>query len=217
MDILNINAELRPGGTKGDARKVRAGGSTPGIMYRAGESAEAIAFDGKALAAIFRKTADANSLINVTLGGKAHTCLVREIQRHPVSRRVEHVDFLEVTPGQRVAVRVGISVVGRAAGVRAGGQLRLLARSVNLDCDAFKVPKVVEVDVGPLEIGRFIKASQLPLTEGTRIVYAQDFNVVTVEGKIKDAAPAAAAADGKAAPAGKAAPKAAAKAAPAKK
>lgn len=218
MESYSINAELRPGGTKGDARKVRAGGSTPGIMYRAGESAEALAFDGAALAAIFRKTADANTLIRIDVGGKQHTCLVREVQRHPVNRRVEHVDFLEVQPGQRVAVRVGVSVVGRAAGVRAGGQLRLLARAVNLDCDAYKVPKVVEVDVSALDIGRFIKASQLPLPDGAKIVFAQDFNVVTVEGKIKDAAAAAPAADAKAAPAAaKAAAKAAPKAAPAKK
>ncbi len=218
MELHSITAELRAAGSKGDARKVRASGRTPGVVYRAGEAAHSVAFDGPALAAIFRKTGDANTIVTVNLDGTARTCILREIQRHPVNRRVEHVDFQEVAAGERVAVRVPIATTGRAAGVRAGGQLRVLARAVNLDCDAYAIPRVIEVDVTPLDIGRFIRASELPMPANTKIVYKQDFNIVTVEGKIKDVA-AAAPADAKAAPAAKGAPaaKAAAKAAPAKK
>lgn len=222
METYNINADTRPAGTKGDARKVRKAGATPGNLYRAGEPALAVALDGPALSAIFRKTNDPNTIIQVTLEGKQHNCLVREVQRNPLSRNVEHIDLLEVKPGEKVRVRVAVTTSGRAAGVRAGGQLRLLARAVNLECDAFAVPKAVDVDVTSLETGRFIKASQLVTPPGATILYAQDFNVVTVEGKVKEAAAEAApeaaakaapAAAGKAAPA-KAAP---AKAAPAKK
>ncbi len=222
MESFNISAEPRVAGTKGDARKARAAGATPGNMYRAGESAQAVAFNGAALSAIFRKSQDANTLVTLQLSGVDHVCILREVQRHPVTRRVEHVDFQEVKAGERVSVTVGIVATGRAAGVRAGGMLRVLARSVNLDCDAFSVPKTVEVDVTALETGRYIKASQLPLPAGARIVFKQDFNVVTVEGKFREVAvegdAAAKGAPGKAAP-GKAAPaaKAAAKPAPGKK
>ena len=216
METFSINAETRPAGTKGDARKVRNAGSTPGNLYRAGEAAKAVAIDGKALSAIFRKTNNPNTIISVSLEGVLHPCLVREVQRNPLSRKVEHIDLLAVKAGERVSVRVAVTASGRAAGVRSGGQLRLLARAVNIECEAFSIPKVVDVDVTSLEIGRFIKASQLPTPEGVNIVFSQDFNVVTVEGKVKEVVEEAAA-DAKAAPGGKAAPaKGAAKAAPAK-
>ena len=214
MESFALNAESRPAGSKGDARKARALGATPGIMYRAGESAVPVRFDGKALAAIFRKTNNPNTLIDVRVGDAGHTCLIREVQRNPKSRSVEHVDFLQVASGELVDVRVAVTTSGRAAGVRAGGQLRIITRAVNMRCDAFRIPKVVDVDVTALEVGRFIKASELLAPAGSTIVYAQDFNVVTVEGKKTDAELAAA---NPAAPAaGAAAPAAAAKAPAAK-
>jgi large subunit ribosomal protein L25 len=202
MESFNLSAEPRAVSGKGGNRKLRKSGSTPGVVYRAGEEGAAIAFNGAALSAIFRKTNNPNTLVNIAVGEAQRVCLVREIQRHPVSRSVEHVDFLEVQPGETVSVTVPVVSTGRAAGVRAGGQLRLLARSVNLVCDAVAVPATIEVDVTNLEIGKFVKASQLPLPAGSRIVFAQDFNVLTVAGKIvvavaADAAPAKPAAKGK--------------------
>ena len=192
MESFSLNAETRPAGSKGDARKARALGTTPGVMYRAGASAVAVRFDGKALAAIFRKTNNPNTLIDVRVGDAGHTCLIREVQRNPKSRNVEHVDFLQVASGELVDVRVAVTTSGRAAGVRAGGQLRIITRAVNMRCDAFRIPKVVDVDVTALEVGKFIKASELSAPAGSAIVFAQDFNVVTVEGKKTDAEIAAA-------------------------
>jgi large subunit ribosomal protein L25 len=220
--IHEINADLRVGGTKGDARKVRQAGGTPGVVYRKGEAAVAVRFDGAALSSIFRKTNNPNTLITLSVAGQPHTCLIREIQRNPASRAVEHVDFYQVAKGEQVAVRVAVTTSGKAAGVRAGGQLRLLARTVDMLCDAYAIPNAIDVDVTALDVGRFIKASQLTAPSGSRIVFAQDFNVVTVQGKQAEveAAPAAAPAAGAAAPAAagaKAAPAAGkdAKAAPA--
>ncbi|MBM4367922.1 MAG: 50S ribosomal protein L25, partial [Deltaproteobacteria bacterium] len=192
MDTFNLVAETRPAGSKGDARKIRKAGATPGVIYRAGAPAVAVKFDGAALSTIFRKTNDANTIINIDLGGKAHACLVREVQRHPVSRAVEHIDFYQVEPGQDVTVTVPVVTAGKAAGVRAGGLLRLLARRVQLSAPAGSIPRNVEVDVSALEVGRFIKASQLVAPAGTKILFAQDFNVVTVEGKKTEAAAEAA-------------------------
>ncbi len=223
MDTFNLVAESRPAGSKGDARKIRKAGATPGVIYRGGEPAVAVKFDGAALSTIFRKTNDANTIVNITVGGDAHTCIVREVQRHPVTRSVEHIDFYQVNPGQDVTVTVPVITSGKAAGVRAGGLLRLLARRVDLSAPAGSIPKNVEVDVTALEVGRFIKASQLVAPAGTKILFQQDFNVVTVEGKktdvVAEAAPAAGAAAAAKPAAGAAKPAAAAAkpAAPAKK
>jgi large subunit ribosomal protein L25 len=184
MESLNLTAVPRPGVGKGIARKSRRSGFTPGILYRAGGDATPVSFKVADLATIFRKTADPNTLVNVMVeGAAAHTCIVREIQRDPVSREVIHVDFYEVEKDQPVTVDVSVTTTGRAAGTRAGGTLRLLARSVRVVAPAGRIPKTIEVDVSPLEVGQFLKVSQVPQPEGVKILFHQDYNVVSVEGK----------------------------------
>lgn len=203
MERFTLNAQPRETGKKGFSRKTRAAGGTVGVVYRAGEPASPIRFDAAELATIFRKTANPNVLVDVVLGDQTRTCMVREVQRHPVSRAVEHVDFYEVSAGSRVRVDVPVKTVGRAAGTRLGGTLRVLSRKITVACDPLDIPDTIEVDVTPLEVGQFVKASQVKAPEGVSLVYSQDYNVVTVEGKraergdapaAEGAAPAAAAA-----------------------
>jgi large subunit ribosomal protein L25 len=83
---------------------------------------------------------------------------------------------------------------GRAAGTRSGGTLRQLTRSVTVQCASSRIPKSVELDVTPVEVGQFLKVSQVPAPEGVKVLYARDYNVVTVEGKRASREEAAAAA-----------------------
>jgi large subunit ribosomal protein L25 len=201
MEEVVLSASVRSETGKGAARKSRAAGKTPGVLYRPGSAATPITFDLGALAAIFRKSHDPNTVVTVDVDGTKHTCLVREIQRHPVSRVVEHADFYSVGAGDRVQVQVAIQPQGKAAGTRSGGTLRLLARKVKVSCPSGSIPKQIDVDVTPLEVGQILKASQMVAPEGVEFLYKQDFNVVTVEGKRQskaEEAAAAAAADTKA-------------------
>jgi len=201
MEEVVLSASVRSEIGKGAARKSRAAGKTPGVLYSPGSAATPITFDLGALAAIFRKSNDPNTVVTVDVDGTKHTCLVREIQRHPVSRVVEHADFYSVGSGDRVQVQVAIQTQGKAAGTRSGGTLRLLARKVMVSCPSGSIPKQIDVDVTPLEVGQILKASQMVAPDGVQFLYKQDFNVVTVEGKRQskaEEAAAAAAADPKA-------------------
>ncbi len=194
MESLILNATSREGTGKGVARKARQAGRTPGVLYRAGGSATPVSFDLAELATIFRKTADPNTLVSVKVEGAGERhCLIREIQRDPVSRGVLHVDFYEVDKDYVVTVDVALVLTGRAAGTRAGGTLRQLVRSVTVQCAAGSIPKSVEIDVTPLEVGQFLKVSQVPAPAGVKVLFARDYNVATVEGKrtARDEAPAA--------------------------
>lgn len=221
MERFTLNAQVRPAGTKNVARKVRKAGDSVGVVYRAGQTATPVRFEASALAAIFRKSENPNVLIDVNIDGTTRTCLAKEVQRHPVSRTVEHVDFVEVARGDVVRVDVPIQTVGRAAGTRQGGTLRVLTRSVTVTCDPFLIPATMDIDVTPVEVGQFIKVSQVPAPEGVSVNFTRDFNILTVEGKRTggEDAPAAAAAAPAAAAKGAPAAKAAAPAAkaPAKK
>jgi large subunit ribosomal protein L25 len=183
METHTLNATARTETGKGVARKARRSGQTPGIIYGPNGTVGAVNFNVAELAAIFRKTNDPNTIVTVSVGDARHTCLVREIQRHPVSRVVEHIDLYAVAADDTVVADVAVSLVGRAAGTRAGGTLRLLARSMKVRCPAGSIPSKIDVDVTPLEVGQFLKASQVPAPASVSFVYRQDFNVVTVEGK----------------------------------
>ncbi len=184
MESLILNASTREGTGKGVARKARKAGRTPGVLYRAGGSATPVSFDLKELATIFRKTNDPNTLVSVKVAdADERACLIREIQRDPVSRDVLHVDFYEVDGDYVVTVEVALTLTGRAAGTRAGGTLRQLVRSLNVECAAAKIPRSIELDVTSLEVGQFLKVSDVAAPEGVKVNFSRDYNVVTVEGK----------------------------------
>lgn len=183
METVTVSASLRSTTGKGAARKSRKNGQTPGVLYRSGGTATPINFSVAELATVFRKTHDPNTVVSLALDGAARACLVREIQRHPVSRDVVHVDFYEVDADKMVAVEVVVNPVGRAVGTRAGGTLRVLARALAVKAPAGRIPARIDVDVTDLDVGGFVKASQCVAPEGCSIVFKQDFNVLTVTGK----------------------------------
>jgi large subunit ribosomal protein L25 len=213
---FTLNAEPRDAYGKGPARKARRSGKIPAVVYRAGIPSQSLLLQEKELSDGLRANQSRNVLVAVQDNGKNRTCLVRQVQRHPVSRNIEHVDLYEVESSDSVTVQVPLVATGRAVGVRAGGLLRLLVRNVSVRCSPLSIPSSIEIDVTDLDAGKFIKASQLKPGAGITVTFARDYNVVTVEGKRlskEEAAREAAAAAAAAKPAAKAAAKPAAKAA----
>lgn len=225
---FSVRAETRSETGKGIARKARQSGKIPAIVYRGGNMPSNVYLDQTEVLSGLRKNVSRNVLIGVEgIRADQITCLVREVQRHPVSHDIEHIDLYEVADGDSTVVEVPFVTVGKSMGVKAGGLLRQLVRSVKVKCSPLAIPAAIEYDITNLDIGEFIKASNLTAPADTQILFARDFNVLTVEGKkiskeeaAKAAADAAEAvkAKGKAAkPAAKPAAAAAKPATPAKK
>lgn len=178
-----LPAEARPSVGKGAARKGRAAGKVPAVLYSEGGSASPIAVDPKKLLEIFRKSQDRNTILQLALDGAVIPVIVQEVQRHPVSRALLHVDFYKLAPGKAVTVKVPVAMVGKAAGVAVGGRARVITRELTVRCAYDRIPRTIDVDVTPLEVGQFVRASQIPAAEGVAIVFDHDFNVVGCEGK----------------------------------
>ena len=169
---------------KGWARKARAAGQLPAVVYGPSYGPRPITLDPTPLVDLFRRTGNRNTVVQVSLGdGETVPCLVREVQRHPVSRQILHVDFYAVDREAEVEVMVPIRPVGRPKGAILGGRLRLIRRQVRAACRYDQIPESFEVDVSPMEIGDMLSASQISLPDGVRLVQEHDFNVVTVYGK----------------------------------
>ena len=183
MEAVTISANPRDDFGKGAARKVRASGLMPAVIYRAGQPATSISLDAHDLENAFRKTGNRNTLVDLGVDGSNYICLVKATQRDPLSSNLVHVDFYQVDESEKVTVSVPVEPVGKAAGVVEGGTLRLICRDLSIRCNPGDIPATVQVDVSPLNVGDFISVSQIVAVDGVEILARNDFNVVTVLGK----------------------------------
>lgn len=132
-------------------------------------------------------------VINLNVEGVEKKAIIKELQFHPVSDALLHVDFLEITAEKPVTVGIPVKLVGHAAGVRAGGRLALLMRQLKVTAPYTQIPQELEIDVTALELGKSIKVGQLSF-EGLEFATSKEVNVCSVQ--MTRAARAAAQAEG---------------------
>ena len=129
----------------------------------------------------FQRTGDPNTLVDITANdGTEKSCLVKEVQRHPVSGDIRHVDFYNVDPNKEIVVHVPTRAAGKAIGIQMGGTLRMIVRKLSIRCLPANIPECIEIDVTNLQIGMFIRASDIAASDKYELVFKSDFNVATV-------------------------------------
>jgi large subunit ribosomal protein L25 len=152
-------------------------------VYRHGEDASSVTLDPVALEAAFRNTMDPNTLIELDLDGTTRLCLIQDVQRHPVSQVLRHVDLYEVNADQVVDVKVRVKTEGIAEGVKIGGSMQYINRTLDVQAKVTDIPSTIVVDVSEMEIGSFVRASDIAAPKGSTIVFESDFNVLACMGK----------------------------------
>ena len=135
-------------------------------------------------------------VVNLDIDGQKHTAIMKELQFHPVTDALLHVDFYEINEEKSIAIGIPVNLVGLAQGVRDGGRLSLSIRKVMVKAPYKQIPEKLDIDVTALTIGKSIKAGELSF-EGLEVVTPKDVIVCTVKMTRAAAAAAAAAAAGK--------------------
>ncbi|GAB3156273.1 50S ribosomal protein L25/general stress protein Ctc [Microbacterium neimengense] len=169
-----VTAEVRTQFGKGFARRLRAAGQIPAVLYGHGTDPVHLALPGHQVALLIRR---ANALLELTADGKDHLALVKDVQKDPVRQIIEHIDLLVVKKGEKVSVDVPVVVVGEPF---AGTIANLDATTVSLEVLATNIPQHVEVDVEGLEDGTHITAADLTLPTGATLVTEPETLVVAV-------------------------------------
>jgi large subunit ribosomal protein L25 len=165
-----LAAEYRDATGKGVARKLRAAGRIPAVLYGKGAETKAISIDPSALQRLLQSSgAGINTLIELSVDGSTRTVLVKELQRDPVRGRPLHTDFYLVELDKKVEVSVPIHLVGRPEGVELGGILDHPLREIELECLPRAIPESVSVDVSALQVGDSIHVRDLELPEGASV------------------------------------------------
>jgi large subunit ribosomal protein L25 len=177
----DLSAEARSETGKGYNRKLRAAGRIPAVIYGKGRDSEPVTLDPKSLETLLHQSgAGLNTLIDLSVGGRTDTVLVKELQRHPVTGRYLHVDFFRLDLTQKVTVSVPIHFTGKAKGVEFGGILDHPLREIEVECLPRAIPEFIEVDVSALEVGDSIHVSELRLPEGVEVMTDPTLPVASV-------------------------------------
>lgn len=161
-----LKAEIREERGKGPARRLRAAGRIPAVVYGQGEETRALSVDALELDRLFSRISVENTLINLEIDGTSTRVLVREVQAHPFKPRIDHVDFYEVRAGEKLNVEVPVQLVGTPEGVKSGGVLEQVLHVLPVVCIPSAIPESIEIDVSALEVGESIHVGDVTLPEG---------------------------------------------------
>ncbi len=180
VSTKSVNLEVRTLRKKGGSRKLRRQGLIPGIVYGAGEEPRMVQVDRKEMEKILRELHGEVVILELNIGGERKPGLIKDVQYHPVTGEVLHVDFQIVHAGEEVEVTVPVVVVGEAPGVKAGGLLEVLLHEVDLRVPADRIPPHLEVDVSGLGLGDVLHIRDLTPPEGAVFLEDPDEPVVAV-------------------------------------
>ena len=181
MEAVTLTAERRQASGKGGARKLRARGQIPAVIYGHGRDPEPLALSRMELDKVLHRIAGGSTIIDLQVdGATAVQALIREVQRHPTRRNVTHVDFYEVHAGEVLSLEVPVVLVGSPDGVRnAGGVLEQFLRELTIEVLPRNIPERVEVDVTNLRVASSLHVSDLTV-ENAKILTDPRTTVCTV-------------------------------------
>ena len=181
---INVSGQKRNAIGKKAAKEVRKEGLVPCNIYGIEKDA-----DNRSVATSFtipfselRKVVYTPNVyvVNINIDGTEKKAVIKELQFHPVSDALLHVDFLEINEEKPVTVGIPVKLVGHAAGVRNGGRLSLSIRQIKVTAPYTRIPEILEIDVTALEIGKSIKVGELNF-EGLEFATPKEVVVCSVQ------------------------------------
>jgi len=156
MDKLTLISEIRTERGKNASRKMRASGKIPATLYGHKEEPVSLSVDEASLRAILHSRPE-SAIVDLSIQGKSDAALnviVRDVQRHPASGKLLHIDFQRINLDEKVRLEVQVTLSGDPKGVKEqGGILEHLTRSLNIMCLPSAIPESLDIDVSALMIG----------------------------------------------------------------
>ena len=181
MASASLSAELRNDRGKGVARKLRAAGRVPGVVYGHGREPQSLSLVARDLDKLLSQIAAGSTVIELTLGRATTKTLIREIQRHPFKKQILHIDFMELVAGEKVIVDIPLVFVGVPEGVRlSGALLEQIVHSIEVNVDPSNIPNHIDVDVTNLAMGHSLHVRDLKLPEGLEVLTDEDTTICAV-------------------------------------
>jgi len=184
MAQSELNVEVRENAGKGVARKLRAIGKAPAVVYGKGMDPCPITIEPKDLEKAIATNAGWNTLL--TLKGvpavEGKVVILKDLNLHPLRRTVVCADFHAIELSKKGSFMIPVVTIGKSAGEKAGGTLQVIRHELEVICLPTAVPQVIEIEVSALEIGDVVHIQDVASPEGAEIQYDVNFTVLTVVG-----------------------------------
>jgi large subunit ribosomal protein L25 len=158
MKTIEINSSLRKELGKKSSKELRKENNVPCVLYGGKENVHFFSHENNFTKLIY--TPDAH-LVLLNIDGKTYKAVIKDIQFHPVSDKIIHIDFTEVFDDKAINIRIPIEVHGDSEGVKAGGKLRIRMRNILVKGLAHDIPEVLPIDISPLQIHESVKVGDL--------------------------------------------------------
>jgi len=179
MEDTKLIAKKRDLQGSSNSRRLRKTGNLPGVIYGEGEEATAIQLDMHDFEQLLHHHASETMLVEIDIEGEGTvSALVKDVQHHPVTSDLLHVDLQKVSADKPIQVEISLAPIGEAAGVKAGGTLDLVMHTISVECLPGDLVESIEVDVSDLEIGNTLHLSDLKL--GAKLKLLSDPEAIMV-------------------------------------
>jgi large subunit ribosomal protein L25 len=173
----HLITEVRNTFGKGVARKIRATGKIPAVIYGHGTEPQHVTLPGHETALILRKS---NQVLELDIQGKIQLALVKDVQKDPVRQIIEHIDLIVVRKGEKVTVDVPVHLEGESA---SGTSVNQDANTISLEVEATHIPESITVSIEGLAEGTHIYASDLKLPAGASLITEPETLIVGITGE----------------------------------
>jgi large subunit ribosomal protein L25 len=179
---VKLQVKSRESRGSAEARRLRAQGLIPGVLYGNGDKAHAFCIEERELRRVLTGDHGLHAILDVVLEGqqKAHHAVVKDYQLDPIRARLLHIDLHEVRLDQAIQTNVVVELTGEAAGQKEGGVLSQINREVRVEALPMEVPDHLELDVSAMVIGDSLRLSDLRVPEGVKLLDDPETVLATV-------------------------------------
>jgi large subunit ribosomal protein L25 len=180
-----LPAFAREGVGKGVARSLRREGKVPAILYSKKGKPMSLALPLKEVTLEYKRGRFRSRLIDIKLDNQTIQALPKDVQFHPVTDVIEHVDFMRIEKGVAIRVQVPVHCIGqdKSVGIKRGGVLNIVRHEIEFTCAPEAIPTHIEVNVMDMDIGDAVHINDIKLPAGVAPVIKRNFTVATVAGR----------------------------------
>ena len=191
MSDIVVTAEARPQRGKNEAKRLRARGRIPAVVYAPGKENVSVSVSPRELAVVFKTGAAENTLVDLEIDGKKRKVILKDYQVHPVRPEFLHADFYEVALDKLIQVKVHVELQGVPVGVKThGGMLEFITREILVSCLPLDIPKKFVLDISAMEINGEVRVSAVPMPPKVKALTDGDLLVAQVVTKHEEEAAA---------------------------
>lgn len=181
MSTSTLVAQPRTASGSAAARRMRAEGHIPAVIYGQGMDPVSVSVERRELRLALSGAAGVNTVLSLEVAGAKYPAVVKELQRHPIKRTVSHIDFLRVNMNEELTVHVPLRLEGEAKAVASeGGLVDPSVDTIEVSCTPANIPNEFVIDITDMQPHDVIRLADIPMPKGVTALGDPDMPVVTI-------------------------------------